>query len=140
MKYGEQMILAHGFAKKLAQQVTVRPDLVIPMPLHPAKLRERGYNQANLLASPLAKELHLKLLPDGCRRVRNTSPQTDLPWRERKKNMRDAFCCDADLTGKRVALVDDVMTTGASLNALAAAVQKRGATEISAWVVARTMR
>ena len=67
MKYGEQMILAHGFAKKLAQQMTGRPDLVIPMPLHPAKLRERGYNQAHLLASPLAKVLHLRTEDRGQR-------------------------------------------------------------------------
>ena len=140
MKYGEQMILANAFAKKLADHITELPDLIIPMPLHPAKLRERGYNQAQLLASKLARVLNVKLLSDGCRRLRDTAPQTDLPWRERKINMRDAFGCDVDLGGKRVALVDDVMTTGASLNALAAAVHKRGAAEISAWVIARTLR
>jgi predicted amidophosphoribosyltransferase len=62
-----------------------------------------------------------------------------LPWKERKKNVRNAFRCDVDLTGKRVALVDDVLTTGASLNSLADAVRKRGAVEISTWVVARTL-
>lgn len=92
-----------------------------------------------LLAAGVARGLGLELLPHACRRVRDTPPQSALPWKERKKNMRDAFCCDADLTGRRVALVDDVLTTGASLNALAGAVQKRGAVEISAWVVARTL-
>jgi ComF family protein len=115
------------------------PDYVIAMPLHPAKLRERGFNQSLLLAATVARELKLELLPHACQRVRDTPPQSALPWKERKKNMRNAFCCDMDLTGKRVALVDDVLTTGASLNALARAVSKRGATEISTWVVARTL-
>jgi len=142
MKYGEQLALAHAFAQKLAHCIdkTGLPDCVIPMPLHPAKLRERGFNQSQLLAAGTARELCLELMPHACHRVRNTPPQSALPWKERKKNMRNAFRCDADLTGKHVALVDDVLTTGASLNALAEAVQQRGAAKISAWVVARTLK
>ncbi len=141
MKYGEQLALAHAFAEKLALQIDKGdlPEYVIPMPLHPAKLRVRGFNQSLLVASQVARRLDLKLLVNGCQRVRDTPPQSGLPWKERNKNMRDAFRCDMDLTGKRVALVDDVLTTGASLNALAGAIQKRGASEISAWVVARTL-
>ena len=141
MKYGEQLALAHAFADKLAQHIdqTALPDYVMPMPLHPAKLRERGFNQSLLLAARVARKLDLKLLPDAGRRVRDTPPQSALPWKERKKNVRNAFCCDIDLTGKHVALVDDVLTTGASLNALAEAVQKQGASRVSAWVVARTL-
>ena len=142
MKYGEQLALAHAFAKKMLQRIDKSnfPDYVIAMPLHPAKLRERGFNQSLLLATTVARELKLKLLPNACRRVRDTPPQSALPWKERKKNVRNAFSCDRDLAGKRVALVDDVLTTGASLNALAEAVSKKGAIEISAWVVARTIR
>lgn len=141
MKYREQLALAHAFAGKLARRIdrTDLPDCIIPMPLHPAKLRKRGFNQSQLLAAGIARGLGLELLPHACRRVRDTAPQSALPWKERKKNMRDAFCCDMDLTDRRIALVDDVLTTGASLNALAEAVQKRGAVEISAWVVARTL-
>ena len=141
MKYGEQLALAYAFAEKLAHRIDKNslPDCVIPMPLHPVKLRERGFNQSQLLAARTARELGIELLTDACRRVRDTPPQSALPWKERKKNVRDAFRCDADLTGKRIALVDDVLTTGASLNALAEAVQERGAIEISAWVVARTL-
>ena len=142
MKYGEQLALAHAFAKKMLQRIDKSnfPDYVIAMPLHPAKLRERGFNQSLLLAATVARELKLKLLPNACQRVRDTPPQSALPWKERKKNVRNAFSCDRDLAGKRVALVDDVLTTGASLNALAEAVSKKGAIEISAWVVARTIR
>ena len=142
MKYGERLALAHAFAEKLARRIdrTDLPDCIIPMPLYPAKLRKRGFNQSQLLAAGVARRLGLELLPHACRRIRDTPPQSALPWKERKKNVRNAFCCDADLTGRRVALVDDVLTTGASLSALAEAVQKRGAVEISAWVVARTLK
>lgn len=141
MKYREQLPLAQAFAEKLAQGIDRRhlPDYLIAMPLHPAKLRERGFNQSLLLAVALARTLNLEALPHACRRVRDTPPQSALPWKERKKNMRNAFCCDMNLDGRHVALVDDVLTTGASLNALATAVKKRGATEVSAWVVARTL-
>ena len=141
MKYGEQLALAHAFAKKLAQRIDKNhlPDYLIAMPLHPAKLRERGFNQSLLLATTLARELKLKLLPHACQRVRDTPPQSALPWKERKKNVRNAFSCNINLSGKRIVLVDDVLTTGASLNALAEAVSKKGAIEISAWVVARTL-
>jgi len=141
MKYGEQLALAHAFAKKMGERFkkdSLR-DLLIPMPLHPAKLRERGFNQSLLLAAKIARDLDLKLLPDACQRIRDTEPQSALPWKKRKDNVRDAFRCDFDMTGKSVALVDDVLTTGASLDALAKAVNQQGAMEISAWVVARTL-
>lgn len=141
MKYREQLALAHAFAAKLSQRVdsNALPDYVIPMPLHPAKLRARGFNQSLLLAANLARHHHLELLAHACQRVRDTPPQSALPWKQRKKNVRNAFRCDVDLTGKRVVLVDDVLTTGASLNALAKAVQQRGASEIKVWVAARTL-
>lgn len=141
LKYGEQLALAKAFAGKLAQRIDqgALPDCIIPMPLHPAKLRERGFNQSVLLAAALARDLEIELLTHACQRVRDTPPQSALPWKERRKNVRNAFRCDQDLTGKRVALVDDVLTTGASLNALAEAVQQRGATDLQAWVVARTL-
>lgn len=141
MKYGEQLALAHALAKKLARALDKSnlPDYIIAMPLHPAKLRERGFNQSLLLAASIARELDIPLLPDACRRLRDTPAQSSLPWKARKKNVRNAFSCDMNLSGKRVALVDDVLTTGASLNELAEAVAKAGAIQISAWVVARTL-
>ncbi len=141
MKFGEQLALANAFAEKLALRIDQSdlPDCIIPMPLHPAKLRERGFNQSLLLAATLARKLDIELLPGACHRVRDTLPQSALPWKERKKNVRNAFRCDMDMSGKRVALVDDVLTTGASLNALAEAVNKRGSVESNSWVVARTL-
>jgi len=141
MKYADQLVLAHALGSQLAQGITPEqhPDCVIPMPLHPLKLRERGYNQALLLAQVVARQHSIALLPTACHRIRNTPAQSALHWRERECNMKDAFVCDVDLAGRRIALVDDVMTTGASLNALAQAVRKAGAVGVEAWVVARTL-
>lgn len=141
MKYREQLALAEQFAGRLAQRIDTGtlPDLLLPMPLHPNKLRERGFNQAQLLAGKLSRELKIELAPHVCRRVRDTPPQSALRWQERKKNMRKAFLCNTDMTGKHVALIDDVLTSGASLNALAEAVLERGAATVSVWVVARTL-
>ncbi len=141
MKYGQQLALANALASKLAANIKldIKPDLIIPMPLHPNKLRERGFNQSLLLASSIAKLCKLKLLTDSCQRVRDTPAQSALPWKDRKKNVRDAFHCTMDLTGMNVVLVDDVLTTGASMNALADAIMKNGASRIDVWVVARTL-
>ncbi len=118
-----------------------RPDCLIALPLHPSRLRERGFNQSQLLAARIAGRLHIPLLSDACRRVRDTPPQSALPWKERDKNMRGAFEVTpyADIRGKQVAIVDDVMTTGASTGELARALKQAGASGVSVWVVARTL-
>ena len=138
MKYREQLALSKLFAKKLMLRIEQIPDCIIPMPLHPAKLKSRGFNQAHLIAAPIASALKIPQL--ACARLRDTPSQTGLAWKDRGENVRGAFGCDIDLTGKHVALIDDVMTSGASMNELAATVKKCGACEISAWVVARTQR
>jgi ComF family protein len=141
-KYGEQLALAKALAAPLLAAIARDglPDVIIAMPLHRNKLKRRAYNQALLIAKFLAHELHIELLTHVCERVVDTAPQSTLPFKQRGKNMRNAFICHADLSGKRVALVDDVLTSGATLNALARVVQKQGASEIQTWVVARTIR
>ncbi len=108
------------------------------MPLHPERLRERGFNQAVEIARPLARTLEIPLLLEAAQRVRNTPAQVGLPHDARLKNIKGAFVCDERVAGKRIALLDDVMTTGASLDELARAVLAAGAIEVEAWVVART--
>jgi ComF family protein len=139
LKYGEKLHLANSLGDRLAQCVVVRPDCLVAMPLHPARLRERGFNQSLQLARRIGHQLDLPVLPLACSRVRNTPSQSSLPWKERGKNMRKAFYCSAEVAGKHVAMVDDVMTTGATLNELSLALLNAGATEVSAWVVARTL-
>lgn len=139
LKYGEKLHLAKMLADGLAQRVTVRPDCIVAMPLHPERLRARGFNQSLQLARRLGQRLDLPVLPYACRRIRNTPSQSTLPWKERGKNMRNAFSCKGDVAGKHVAVVDDVMTTGATLNELSSALLNAGASEVSAWIVARTL-
>ncbi|HUX90201.1 MAG TPA: phosphoribosyltransferase family protein [Gallionellaceae bacterium] len=139
LKYGAKLNLANDLGEKLTLSVTVLPDCIVAMPLHPARLRERGFNQSLQLARRIGQQLNLPVLPSACKRVRNTPSQSTLPWKERSKNMRNAFSCAAEVAGKHVAVVDDVMTTGATLNELAMALLDAGATEVSAWVVARTL-
>lgn len=141
-KYAEQLALARALAAPLLATIARDdlPDVIIAMPLHRNKLKQRAYNQALLIAQFLAHELHIELLTHACERVVDTAPQSTLPFKQRGKNMRNAFVCHVDLSGKKVALVDDVLTSGATLNALARVVQQQGAREIQTWVVARTIR
>lgn len=112
--------------------------MVLPMPLHRARLRERGYNQAVELARPLARAWGLPIELGRVERVLNATPQASLPWKERRLNMRGAFRCHGALTGKKVLVVDDVMTTGATLQALALELKRCGAARVDNLVVART--
>jgi ComF family protein len=139
LKFNEQLFLAQQLAKKLAERITVFPDFIVPMPLHPARLRQRGFNQSVELARQIARQLKIPLLSDACRRVRDTPSQSALPWNARGRNMRRAFSCSVKLTGKHIAVVDDVMTSGATLNEVALALRRSEAMEVSAWVVARTL-
>ena len=138
-KYGERLHLAEPLGDRLAQRVDSLPDCLIAMPLHPARLKQRGFNQSLQLALRIGKQLSLPVLRSTCQRVRDTPSQSTLPWKERRKNMREAFICTGAVTGKHVAVVDDVMTTGATLNELALALLNAGAAEVSVWVVARTL-
>ena len=117
-----------------------RPDAVIPIPLHRARLRHRGYDQALELARPLARALSLPLLDTALLRVRATSAQSELDANARRRNLRHAFAvaaAPAHALPRHVVLVDDVMTTGATLHAAAKALLRAGVQRVDAWVCAR---
>jgi ComF family protein len=116
-----------------------RPQRLIALPLAVERQRERGYNQALEIARVIAARTGFPLLRHGLVRVRATPPQAALPWPERAKNVRGAFACELDLSGLTVALVDDVMTTGASLAEAAKILKAAGAARVENWVVARTL-
>ena len=139
IKFSGRLALVNQLADALALRIVNRPDFIISMPLHPIRLRERGFNQSQLLAQRLAKNLGISLLTDVCKRTRNTNPQSVLPWQERGKNVHNAFICTADLSGKHIAVVDDVMTTGTTIEELARTLRGKGAIKVSAWVLARTL-
>ena len=142
LKYGGQLALSSLFARALHQRVgnAEGVDLIAPLPLHPARLQRRGFNQAAEIAKVLSRLSGIDVELDLGRRVRDTAAQTDLPLRERAANMRRAFSCTRNLSGLCIAVVDDVMTTGTTLDEFARALKLSGAARVENWVVARTPR
>ncbi len=140
LKYRARLALAAYFARSLASRPLPKVDFIVPMPLHSRRLTERGFNQALEIARGVARHLGVKIEPRGVLRVKDTLPQTKLPYEERAKNMRGAFLCKLDLSGASVGVVDDVMTTGATLNELAQALKRAGATRVENFVIARTVQ
>lgn len=118
-----------------------RVDALVPIPLHPVRLRERGYNQSSLLARALSKQTGIPVLDGLIRRIKLTQTQTTLSRDQRALNMRRAFFVDEQrahkLTDKRVVLIDDVLTTGATANACARELRRAGAGRVDVWTVAR---
>jgi len=141
LKYQQRLFIAPLLGEALADTVAARarPDILIPMPLHPTRLRQRGFNHATEIARTLAARLDMRLSLAICKRVRDTPPQVALAYDQRRRNVRDAFACHGNVAGKRVVLIDDVMTTGTSLDELAKTLIQAGAREVESWVVARTL-
>lgn len=139
LKYEHRLALAPWFAQALLAAPPPRGDLMLALPLAARRLGERGFNQALEIARPLARSLGLPLSLGACVRSRDTAPQASLPWQERHKNVRGVFECGQDLSGKSVIVIDDVMTTGATLSEFARTLKKHGASRVTNWVVARTL-
>jgi len=136
LKFRGELALAGLLGEMLSRTISSREvDCVIPVPLSAARLRERGYNHAAEIARHVRPaKLDLAL----CVRSRDTPPQMALPYDERRRNVRGAFRCTRALAGESVAVVDDVMTTGATLDEIASVLKTAGATRVVNWVVART--
>jgi ComF family protein len=142
LKYHRRLARARVLGRALAAHLRARgaaqADLVVPVPLHPTRLRERGYNQSLELARVLARELTLPLAaPRAVERRRATAPQAKLDPAQRRRNVRDAFRVHTEVRGLRVAIVDDVMTSGHTAGALARCLKRAGAAHVAVWVVAR---
>lgn len=141
LKYGHQLPVAAWFGKLLAKRIAKEDfDRIIPLPLHPQRLIERGFNQSAEIARTLGKTLKTAVDLDHVVRTRATAAQADLPHKERRKNVRGAFECRSDLTGQRLLLIDDVMTTGATVNECARVLKLHGAASVTVAVVARALR
>jgi ComF family protein len=129
-------LMAEGWSKLASS--SIKPDVIVPIPLHPKRQRQRGYNQATLLALELAARLQRPVVEDALIRTKATAPQIDLNIQERWANVRDAFQCQtSSLSGKQVLLIDDVYTTGATLESAAVALHRTGARSIWAYTLAR---
>lgn len=140
-KYEGRLALGHWFARQLAEALAGHGyDRIIPMPLHPVRLAERGFNQSGEIARTLGRLLHVPLDQGSCHRTRANLPQAGLPLGERVANVRGIFECTADLSGLRILLVDDVMTSGATLDECSRILKIHGASHIGIAVVARALR
>jgi len=136
LKYQRFLSLARMFAKKLYPILHERYDLIVPVPLNRRRLRERGYNQSALIVKHLCEQGGWQFEADVLIRTRNTPSQTKLNREERKQNMRNAFACKKDVRGLFVLVVDDVITTGSTLNTCAEEIKKAGAARVDVAAVA----
>lgn len=136
-------LLAHVLSQYLQHRFDEdlpRPDALLPVPLAAKRLRQRGFNQAAMLARWLSQQLDLPCEENVVHRIQDTSAQQDLDAKARKRNLRNAFALtsDANVKGRHLALVDDVLTTGATAQALARLLMNAGATRVDVYCLART--
>jgi ComF family protein len=148
LKYRGRLALADWAGAALADAVRTsfalrppaeRPDRIVALPLARSRQRNRGFNQAREIGIRAARAVGLPLTTP-LTRVADTTPQAALPWEARASNVRGAFAVRGDVRGARIALIDDVMTTGATLAEAARSLLRSGAADVECWIVARTLR
>ena len=135
LSYGR--ILSELLIERLRQE-PFEVDTIVPVPLHWRRRWRRGFNQAELIADELSRALDLPMQTRWLRRTRSSPPQQSLAAEARGKNLRDAFCCDNKVRDLHIAVVDDVVTTGATANAIARCLLAAGAASVEIWCLART--
>ena len=140
-KYNGSLSLAGWFAEAMLvrRREPLVAEAIVAMPLSRKRQRERGFNHALEIARLLSRETGVALDARAVVRTRETPAQATLPWSERETNVRDAFDCPGNVEGKSVIVVDDVMTTGASLHEVARTLKRAGAARVENWLVARTL-
>lgn len=131
-------VLAHIFSQSILLRKSKLPECIIPMPLHKQRLRSRGFNQALELSRIIAQQLRIPVDYSLCQRTKSTPYQSGLSAKERKENLKNAFILSRPHLYKHVAIFDDVVTTGTSVNELAKELRKSGVKIIEVWALART--
>lgn len=134
--YKNARLLGQLLAEHL-RQTAEKPELILPVPLHPSRYRQRGFNQTIEIARTVARELHIPLDLNSCHRHRDTPHQSDLDAGKRRKNLKNAFTVVKPIDAKHIAILDDVMTTGSTAHELAATLKKAGLDRVDVWVCAR---
>lgn len=144
LKFGKKLAYGRVMGELLADQVESRwyqnrelPEAVIPVPLHIDRLRKRGFNQALELLWPVHKQTEIPVLFDACVRVRNTTAQAQLEKARRKRNLKSAFQIVKPIPFEHVAIMDDVVTTGSTVNALTQVLKEAGVTIVDIWCICR---
>ncbi len=140
-KYGAVLAYGRVLGTLLAHYVCARgepqPQALLPVPLHPKRHRERGFNQAHELARPMAELLEIPIDDTLCRRRRATEDQTELNAAQRRRNVRNAFCLTRKPQYTHVALIDDVLTTGSTAGEVAKILKLQGVERVEVWAIAR---
>ncbi|CAK0780226.1 competence protein ComFC [Gammaproteobacteria bacterium] len=137
-RFDDGRLLSTLLARHAARSV-LQPQALLPVPMHPQRLRQRGFNQSLEIARAVGHRLGIPVLPRMMQRIRHTPPQRELISEERLVNLHHAFAAPTPLAAIHVALVDDVMTTGATAQTLSQGLRQAGAERVSVWVAARTV-
>jgi len=144
LKFSEKISYARSLGELLLLMIRAElpnvkqlPDCLLPVPLHPARLRQRGFNQSIEIARIISRRLQIPIEYDAVIRQRKTTSQTGLDAQQRQKNIRDAFEVATEIKAKHILIIDDVMTTGATVNELARLLKKYNVTRVGVLSVAR---
>jgi ComF family protein len=132
-------VLGTVFARHVQAQGSELPERLVPVPLHAARHRERGFNQSSEIAHHVARALGIALDENLCRRVRATADQATLTAKERRQNLRGAFALERPPHARHIAILDDVLTTGSTVDELARTLKRGGVPRVSVWAVARAI-
>lgn len=140
LKFQRKLPIADYFGQLMVERFrfVIQPDLILPVPLHPKRQKSRGFNQSIELAKPLAKALNLPLALQAAKRVKTTMPQARASGSAREMNVADAFKVEANVAGLSILIIDDVMTTGATVNELSLALKRAGAAFVQVGCVCRS--
>jgi ComF family protein len=142
-KFQQNLAIGKKLGTLMAQDIVRRqlslPDILLPVPLHESRLKQRGYNQALELARPIAANLKIPLDVQSCRRLKATDEQVGLSAKSRKTNLKGAFAVKGNFQDMRVAIIDDVMTTGSTVHELSQQLINAGAKQVDVWVCARAV-
>lgn len=139
-KFGKRAELAFRFAEKFVERLINAdklPDSLIPVPLHKTRQRARGYNQSLELAKHISRMLNISLDTTSCKRIKNTETQSTLSTKARERNVKDAFILTNHVLPKHVAIIDDVITTGSTVNEIARLLKRSGCEQVDVWAIAR---
>lgn len=132
-------ILGELLAESIQKRAKPTPDFLVPVPLHPKRIQERGFNQALELGRPVSKMLRIPILFEGIERINPTSAQSSLPAKNRKANVKRAFAVQRNFKGARIAVLDDIVTTGDTVNEFCRILKQNDASSIEIWCIARSI-
>ncbi|MHB1946823.1 MAG: ComF family protein [Gammaproteobacteria bacterium] len=144
LKFGDALVNARILGELLADKIQTEwycekllPEALIPLPLHPHRIKQRGFNQALEISRPIAKRLRLPLLYNNCMRIKHTAAQATLPAKERQQNIKNAFIIAKNIAYEHIAVLDDVITTGHTMMEFCRVLKQAGVKRIDVWCCAR---